>query len=223
MIDACYYIDKKRRGEGKMKKIIVTMMMIAGMMILTGCGQDLDPLNNTESNNEEPKVVTASEVGQVKESEPVYTIEGLDYNQMYENCGVVCASNVMDLVTESDTTEEEVMSYAVTHGLATKAGGTTAMDIQNIMYEMAGVESSWVNNPTLDELEVAAEEGVAIIAVHAETVYYGGKGELDHWITVIDKVDGGWVVADSNGVAYYDDETMRMATDGEGQEMIVIR
>lgn len=153
----------------------------------------------------------------------VYVIDGLDYNQMYENCGVVCASNVMDLVTESDTTEEEVMSYAVTHGLATKAGGTTAMDIQNIMYEMSGIESSWVNNPTLDELEVAAEEGVAIIAVHAETVYYGGKGELDHWITVIDKVEGGWVVADSNGVAYYDDETMMMATDGEGQEMIVIR
>ena len=153
----------------------------------------------------------------------VYVIDGLDYNQMYENCGVVCVSNVMDLVTESDTTEEEVMSYAVTHGLATKAGGTTAMDIQNIMYEMAGIESSWVNNPTLDELEVAAEEGVAIIAVHAETVYYGGKGELDHWITVIDKVNGGWVVADSNGVAYYNDETMRMATDGEGQEMIVVK
>ena len=153
----------------------------------------------------------------------VYVIDGLDYNQMYENCGVVCASNVMDLVTELDTTEEEVMSYAVTHGLATKAGGTTAMDIQNIMYEMAGIESSWVNNPTLDELEVAADEGVAIIAVHAETVYYGGKGELDHWITIIDKVDGGWVVADSNGVAYYDDETMKMATDGEGQEMIVVR
>lgn len=206
-----------------MKKIIAMMIMAAGMMILTGCGQDLDPLNNTDGNNEETKVVTASEVGQVTESEPVYTIEGLDYNQMYENCGVVCASNVMDLVTESDTTEEEVMSYAVTHGLATKAGGTTAMDIQNIMYEMAGIESSWVNNPTLDELEVAAEEGVAIIAVHAETVYYGGKGELDHWITVIDKVDGGWVVADSNGVAYYDDETMKMATDGEGQEMIVVR
>lgn len=206
-----------------MKKIIVTMMMIAGMMILTGCGQDLDPLNNTESNNEEPKVVTASEVGQVTESEPVYTIEGLDYNQMYQNCGVVSASNVMDIVTESDTTEEEVMSYAVTHGLCTKEGGTTASEIQNIMYEMAGIESSWVNNPTLDELEVAAEEGVAIIAVHAETVYYGGKGDLDHWITVIDKVDGGWVVADSNGVAYYSDEQMRMATDGEGQEMIVIR
>jgi len=153
----------------------------------------------------------------------VYVIEGLDYNQMYENCGVVCASNVMDIVTGSDTTEEEVMNYAVTHGLATKAGGTTAMDIQNIMYEMAGIESSWVNNPTLDELEVAAEEGVAIIAVHAETVYYGGKGELDHWITVIDKVDGGWVVADSNGVAYYDNETMKMATDGEGQEMIVVK
>ena len=206
-----------------MKKIIVTMMMVAGMMILTGCGQDLDPLNNTDGNNEETKVVTASEVGQVKESEPVYTIEGLDYNQMYENCGVVCASNVMDLVTESDTTEEEVMSYAVTHGLATKAGGTTAMDIQNIMYEMAGIESSWVNNPTLDELEAAAEDGVAIIAVHAETVYYGGKGTLDHWITVVDKVDGGWVVADSNGVAYYSDEQMAMATDGEGQEMIVVR
>ena len=153
----------------------------------------------------------------------VYVIDGLDYNQMYENCGVVCASNVMDLVTELDTTEEEVMSYAVTHGLATKAGGTTAMDIQNIMYQMAGVESSWVNNPTLDELEAAAEDGVAVIAVHAETVYYGGKGELDHWITVIDKVDDGWVVADSNGVAYYDDETMKMATDGQGQEMIVIR
>jgi len=153
----------------------------------------------------------------------VYVIEGLDYNQMYENCGVVCASNVMDIVTGSDTTEEEVTNYAVTHGLATKAGGTTAMDIQNIMYEMAGIESSWVNNPTLDELEVAAEEGVAIIAVHAETVYYGGKGELDHWITVIDKVDGGWVVADSNGVAYYDNETMKMATDGEGQEMIVVK
>ena len=206
-----------------MKKTIATTMMIVGLMILTGCGQDLDPLNNTESNNEEPKVVTASEVGQVTESEPVYTIEGLDYNQMYENCGIVCASNVMDIVTESDTTEEEVMSYAVTHGLATKAGGTTAMDIQNIMYEMAGIESSWVNNPTLDELEVAAKDGVAIIAVHAETVYYGGKGDLNHWITVIDKVDGGWVVADSNGVAYYDDETMSMATDGQGQEMIVVQ
>lgn len=206
-----------------MKKMIAMMIMAAGMMILTGCGQDLDPLNNTELNNEEPKVVTASEVGQVKESEPVYTIEGLDYNQMYENCGVVCASNVMDLVTESDTTEEEVMSYAVTHGLATKAGGTTAMDIQNIMYEMAGIESSWVNNPTIDELEAAAEEGVAIIAVHAETVHYGGKGTLDHWITVVDKVNGGWVVADSNGVAYYSDEQMRMATDGEGQEMIVVK
>lgn len=206
-----------------MKKIIVTMMMIAGLMILTGCGQDLDPLNNTEGNNEETKVVTASEVGQVTESEPVYTIEGIDYNQMYENCGVVCASNVMDIMTESDTTEEDVMSYAVTHGLATKAGGTTAMDIQNIMYEMAGIESSWVNNPTLDELEVAAEEGVAVIAVHAETVYYGGKGDLNHWITVIDKVNGGWVVADSNGVAYYSDEQMRMATDGHGQEMIVVK
>ena len=206
-----------------MREIIVTIMITVGLMILTGCGQDLDPLNNTESNNEEPKVVTASEVGQVNESEPVYTIEGLDYNQMYENCGVVCASNVMDIVKDLNTTEEEVMSYAVTHGLATKAGGTTAMDIQNIMYQMAGVESSWVNNPTLDELEAAAEDGVAVIAVHAETVYYGGKGELDHWITVIDKVDDGWVVADSNGVAYYDDETMKMATDGQGQEMIVIR
>jgi len=206
-----------------MKEIIVTIILAATIVItfaitilaFVWCTNDVE--------QQEVAVGTTSEVGQVKESEPVYTIEGLDYNQMYENCGVVCASNVMDLVTESDTTEEEVMSYAVTHGLATKAGGTTAMDIQNIMYEMAGIESSWVNNPTLDELEVAAEEGVAIIAVHAETVYYGGKGILDHWITVIDKVDGGWVVADSNGVAYYDDETMRMATDGEGQEMVAIQ
>lgn len=206
-----------------MKEIIVTTILAATIvttlaitiLAFVWCTNDVE--------QQEVAVGTTSEVGQVKESEPVYTIEGLDYNQMYENCGVVCASNVMDLVTESDTTEEEVMSYAVTHGLATKAGGTTAMDIQNIMYEMAGIESSWVNNPTLDELEVAAEEGVSIIAVHAETVYYGGKGELDHWITVIDKVDGGWVVADSNGVAYYSDEQMVMATDGEGQEMIVVK
>lgn len=206
-----------------MKEIIVTTILAATIvttlaitiLAFVWCTNDVE--------QQEVAVGTTSEVGQVKESEPVYTIEGLDYNQMYENCGVVCASNVMDLVTESDTTEEEVMSYAVTHGFATKAGGTTAMDIQNIMYEMAGIESSWVNNPTLDELEVAAEEGVAIIAVHAETVYYGGKGELDHWITVIDKVDGGWVVADSNGVAYYSDEQMAMATDGEGQEMVVVK
>ena len=197
-----------------MREIIVTIILAATIAITFAITllAFIWCTNDVEQQEPEPEPVS-----------DVYVIEGLDYNQMYENCGVVCASNVMDLVTESDTTEEEVMSYAVTHGLATKAGGTTAMDIQNIMYDMAGIESSWVNNPTLDELEVAAEEGVAIIAVHAETVYYGGKGTLDHWITVIDKVDGGWVVADSNGVAYYDDETMKMATDGEGQEMIVVR
>ena len=189
-----------------MKKMITTIALAAiALFTLVGCTDGEEPQETVVSTND------------------VYVIDGLDYNQMYENCGVVCASNVMDLVTELDTTEEEVMSYAVTHGLATKAGGTTAMDIQNIMYQMAGVQSSWVNNPTIDELEAAADDGVAIIAVHAETVYYGGKGELDHWITVIDKVDDGWVVADSNGVAYYDDETMKMATDGQGQEMIVIR
>lgn len=196
-----------------MKEIIVTITLAA--TIVTTLAITLLAFIWCENNVEQQETVVSTN--------DVYVIDELDYSQMYENCGVVCASNVMDLVTGSDTTEEEVMSYAVTHGLATKAGGTTAMDIQNIMYEMAGIESSWVNNPTLDELEVAAEEGVAIIAVHAETVYYGGKGTLDHWITVIDKVDGGWVVADSNGVAYYDNETMQMATDGEGQEMIVVR
>lgn len=200
-----------------MKNIIVTTILAAIMVItLTITLLAFIWCKNDVEQQVEQQEVEAS-------TTDVYVIDGLDYNQMYENCGVVCASNVMDLVTESDTTEEEVMSYAVTHGLATKAGGTTAMDIQNIMYDMAGIESSWVNNPTLDELEVAAEEGVAIIAVHAETVYYGGKGELDHWITVVDKVEGGWVVADSNGVAYYSDEQMRMATDGEGQEMIVVK
>lgn len=193
-----------------MKKIIAlaaTMVTVSAIALiaLVGCTDSEEPQETVVSTND------------------VYVIDGLDYNQMYENCGVVCASNVMDLVTESNTTEEEVMSYAVTHGLATKAGGTTAMDIQNIMYEMAGIKSSWVNNPTIDELEAAAEEGVAIIAVHAETVFYGGKGPLDHWIVAVDKVEDGWVVADSNGVAYYDDETMRMATDGQGQEMIIIR
>ena len=196
-----------------MKKII-TAIALAATMVTISAIVPLTLVGCTDSEEQQETVVSTNDV---------YVIEGLDYNQMYENCGVVCASNVMDLVTESDTTEEEVMSYAVTHGLATKAGGTTAMDIQNIMYEMAGIESSWVNNPTLDELEVAADDGVAIVAVHAETVYYGGKGDLDHWITVIDKVEGGWVVADSNGVAYYSDEQMRMATDGEGQEMIVVQ
>lgn len=206
-----------------MKEIIVTIILAATIVITSAITMLAFIWCKNDIEQQEVLVSTTLEVGQVNESEPVYTIEGLDYNQMYENCGVVCASNVMDLVTESDTTEEEVMSYAVTHGLATKAGGTTAMDIQNIVYEMAGIESNWVNNPTLDELEAAAEDGVAVIAVHAETVYYGGKGELDHWITVIDKVEGGWVVADSNGVAYYSDEQMEMATDGEGQEMIVVR
>ena len=196
-----------------MKKII-TAIALAATMVTISAIVPLTLVGCTDSEEQQETVVSTNDV---------YVIEGLDYNQMYENCGVVCASNVMDLVTESDTTEEEVMSYAVTHGLATKAGGTTAMDIQNIMYEMAGIESSWGNNPTLDELEVAADDGVAIVAVHAETVYYGGKGDLDHWITVIDKVEGGWVVADSNGVAYYSDEQMRMATDGEGQEMIVVQ
>lgn len=196
-----------------MKKIITTIALAATMVIISAIVL-LTLVGCTDSEEQQETIVSTTDI---------YVIEGLDYNQMYENCGVVCASNVMDLVTESDTTEEEVMSYAVTHGLATKAGGTTAMDIMNIMYDMAGIESQWVNNPTMDELEAAADDGVAIIAVHAETVYYGGKGELDHWITVVDKVEGGWVVADSNGVAYYDDETMRMATDGQGQEMIIIR
>lgn len=208
-----------------MKEIIVTIIL-AVTIVITFAITLLAFIWCTNDVEQQEVAVSTTDVEQqetVVSTNDVYVIDGLDYNQMYENCGVVCASNVMDLVTESDTTEEEVMSYAVTHGLATKAGGTTAMDIQNIMYNMAGIESSWVNNPTLDELEVAAEEGVAIIAVHAETVYYGGKGDLDHWITVIDKVEGGWVVADSNGVEYYSDEQMAMATDGEGQEMIEVR
>lgn len=209
-----------------MKEIIVTIIL-AATIVITFAITLLAFIWCTNDVEQQEAVVSTTDVVEQQETvvnaTDVYVIEGLDYNQMYENCGIVCASNVMDIVTESDTTEEEVMSYAVTHGLATKAGGTTAMDIQNIMYEMAGIESSWVNNPTLDELEAAAEDGVAIIAVHAETVYYGGKGDLNHWISVIDKVEGGWVVADSNGVAYYDDETMKMATDGEGQEMIVVR